>query len=111
MLKIYIKRGAIIISMWLEIHYFKLPKISKSWAGRRRSYEGKWNYPCYCPTNIYLFKADNGNTRKKMWNMLKFNNKNTRAMSLTSFWCLIVNFEQQVNVTIQYTENKVLGLP
>ena len=42
--------------------------------------------------------------------MLKFNNKNTRAMSLT-FWCLIVNFEQQVNVTIQYTENKVLGLP
>ena len=32
-------------------------------------------------------------------------------MSLTSFWCLIVNFEQQVNVTIQYTENKVLGLP
>ena len=95
-LKIYIKRGAIIISMWLEIHYFKLPKISKSWAGRRCSYEGKWNYSCYCPTNIYLFKAGNENTRKKMWNMFKFNNKNTRTMSLTLFWCLLTLNSKQM---------------
>ena len=30
---------------------------------------------------------------KKVWNILKVNNKNTRTRSLTSFWCLYCNFE------------------
>ena len=37
--------------------------------------------------NIYLFKVSNRNTRKKMWNMFKVNNKNIRTTSVTSFWC------------------------
>ena len=36
------------------------------------------------PANIYLFKVNNGNTGKEMWNMSKVNNKNTRTTSLTS---------------------------
>ena len=34
------------------------------------------------PANIYLFKVNNKNTRKK-WNILKVNSKNTRTTSLT----------------------------
>ena len=30
---------------------------------------------------------------KKVWNILKANNKNIRTRSLTSFWCLYCNFE------------------
>ena len=33
------------------------------------------------PDNIYLFKIYNRSTRKKMWNMFKVNNKNTRTTS------------------------------
>ena len=38
------------------------------------------------PANINVLKLNNKNTRKKMWNMFKVNNKITRTMSLTSFW-------------------------
>ena len=38
------------------------------------------------PANIYLFKGINRNTRKKVWNIFKVNNKNTRTMSMMSFW-------------------------
>ena len=45
------------------------------------------------PTQI-TFTCSNSTieTVKKVWNMFKFNNKNTRTLSLTSFWCFIVNF-------------------
>ena len=36
------------------------------------------------PTNIYLIKVNNGNTRKRCA-MFKVNNKKTRTMSLMSF--------------------------
>ena len=39
------------------------------------------------PANIYLFKVDNKILEKGMKNMFKFDNKNTRTTSLTSFWC------------------------
>ena len=40
------------------------------------------------PANIYLFKVNNGNTRK-MWNMFKANNKNTRTKKhqFCCFYC------------------------
>ena len=41
----------------------------------------------YNPANIYLFKVDSRNIRKKVWNMFKVNNKNTTTTSLTLFWC------------------------
>ena len=34
---------------------------------------------------IYLLKVNHRNTRTKVWNMFKVNNKNTR---MASFWCL-----------------------
>ena len=37
------------------------------------------------PANIFLFKVNNRNTRKKVRNMFKINNKNTRMTSMTSF--------------------------
>ena len=37
--------------------------------------------------NIYLFKGNNRNTRKKVGNTLKVNNENTRTTWMTSFWC------------------------
>ena len=36
------------------------------------------------PANIYLFKVNNTNTKKK-WNIFKVNNENTKATSLTFF--------------------------
>ena len=53
------------------------------------------------PANVYLFKFNNRNTRKRCeirskltiktperrQNMFKANKKNTRTTSLTSFWC------------------------
>ena len=45
----------------------------------------KWNYSS--PAGIYLLKVNNRNTRTKVWNMFKVNNKVTKT---TSF---IVNFE------------------
>ena len=33
------------------------------------------------------FKVSSRNTEKKVWNMLKVNNKDTRMKPLTSFWC------------------------
>ena len=38
------------------------------------------------PTNIYLFKVNNSDSRKKV-KYVKVNNKNTRTTSMTSFWC------------------------
>ena len=43
-----------------------------------------------CLAVIYLFKVNNGNTRKWCEICSKFNNKNTR---MTSFCAFIVNFE------------------
>ena len=50
------------------------------------------------PTNIYLFKVNNENTRKIceicskltiwLWKLFKVNNKDTRTTSMTSFSCL-----------------------
>ena len=39
-------------------------------------------------STINLFKVNNRNTRKKMWNLLNVDDKLTRATSLTSFWCV-----------------------
>ena len=40
------------------------------------------------PANIYLFKVNNRNTRRKVWNMFKAKNKNTRTMA--SFWYFLL---------------------
>ena len=40
------------------------------------------------PTNIYLFKVSNGNTRKKVAQNFKVNNKDTRTTSMTWFFYL-----------------------
>ena len=37
--------------------------------------------------NIYLFKVNNRSTKKKVWNMFRVNNKNTRMTSITLLWC------------------------
>ena len=42
----------------------------------------------FIPANIELFKVKNRNCRKKVWNMFKVNNKDTKTTSTTSFWCL-----------------------
>ena len=39
------------------------------------------------PANIYLLKVNNRNTWKKVSNMFTVNNKNTREVWMTSFWC------------------------
>ena len=39
------------------------------------------------PASIYLFKVSNRNIGEKMWNTFKFNSKNARTRSLTSFYC------------------------
>ena len=39
------------------------------------------------PTGSYLLKVNNRNSRKKVRDTLQANNKNTRAKSMTSFWC------------------------
>ena len=36
---------------------------------------------------IYLVKVTNRNTRIKVWNMFKVNNKNTKTTPMASFWC------------------------
>ena len=41
--------------------------------------------------NIYLFKFNNGNTRKEVIKMFKVNNTDTRTTSITSFWYLYYN--------------------
>ena len=43
-------------------------------------------WPHNYPANIYLFKINDRNTRKRC-NMFKVNNKNNRMTSMTSFWC------------------------
>ena len=42
----------------------------------------------HIPASIYLLKVNNRNTRNKVWNMFKVNNKDSRMTSMTSFWCL-----------------------
>ena len=37
--------------------------------------------------NNYLFKISKRNRRKRFEMMFKANNRNTRTISLTSFWC------------------------
>ena len=37
--------------------------------------------------NNYLFKISKRNRRKRFEMMFKVNNRNTRTISLTSFWC------------------------
>ena len=44
------------------------------------------------PANIYLFKVNNRNTRKKVWKMFNVDNKDTWGKSLVSFWCYYCNF-------------------
>ena len=45
---------------------------------------------CIYPTDFYLFKINNENTRNpfEVWNLFKISKSNTRATSVTSFWCL-----------------------
>ena len=59
------------------------------------------------PGGIFLFKVNNGNTKPVC--EIYFNNKDTKATSLTSFCCLIVNFSvfmvdfKQVNASWIYS--------
>ena len=54
------------------------------------------------PANIYLFKVNNKNTRKKLWNMFKVNNKNNRAASWLRSGVFIVNFEHISHLIITF---------
>ena len=45
--------------------------------------------PCQVSEKIYLFKVNNRNTLVKGVK----NNKDSKATSVSSFWCLCVNFE------------------
>ena len=41
---------------------------------------------------------------KKLWNMFKVNNKDTRTMSMTSFWCdFIVKLEHISHLFLLFT--------
>ena len=40
------------------------------------------------PAGIYLLKDNNINTRTKVWNMFKVNNKATKMTTMASFWWL-----------------------
>ena len=57
-------------------------------------------YPWICPANIYLFKVNNRNSRKKKWNMLKVDVLVFLSLSIfhTFFSVSIVDFEQ-VNIS------------
>ena len=58
-------------------------------SGRvKRKYWKKWVNNKPYPTNIYLLKVDNRNTRINVWNMFKVNDKDIRTTSMSSFWCL-----------------------
>ena len=62
----------------------KTDKIRKSWSSGNPDCLFKTNIPA----NIYFFKVNNRNTKKKkVWNMFKVNNKNTRTTSMMSFSC------------------------
>ena len=39
------------------------------------------------PASSDLLKVKNRNSRKKLWNMFKVNDKDTRTISMTSLWC------------------------
>ena len=45
------------------------------------------NFSKAIPTNFYLFKVNNRNTRKKVWNMFKVDNKD----NVVVFLLLILN--------------------
>ena len=45
------------------------------------------------PVNIYLFKVNSRNNRKKVWNEFAVNNNNTRTTSMTFSGVFIVNFK------------------
>ena len=66
---------------------------------------------CYCTAGICLFKFNNGNTRK-MWNLFRVNNKDTRTTSMT-FWCLyrwlLTGFTHCSGVSIADTEQVNTG--
>ena len=76
--------------MCLESKWVKLAQYQK------RHFADPWEKAVYplltllsCRQNladIYLFKLSNRNTRKKVWNILKAINENTRTTSMTSFW-------------------------
>ena len=42
------------------------------------------------PANKYMQNVSNRNIRKRCINMFKINNKDTRTMPITSFWCLLL---------------------
>ena len=42
---------------------------------------GRFNFPA----GIYLLKVNNRNTRTKVWNMFKINNKDSKTTPMASF--------------------------
>ena len=46
-----------------------------------------WQFELSFPASSDLFKVNYRNSRKKLRNMFKVNDKDTRTMSMTSFWC------------------------
>ena len=46
------------------------------------------SFEMHFPANIYLFKINSRNTRKRCNICTKLTNKNTRTKSMTSLWCL-----------------------
>ena len=46
-----------------------------------------WQFELSFPASSDLFKANIRNITKKLWNMFNVNDKDTRTMSMASFWC------------------------
>ena len=59
----------------------------------RKNLEFNAMSPMNLPANIYLFKVNNRNTRKKVWNMFKVNKKTPERRQWYRSDVLIVNFE------------------
>ena len=100
---------------WLWTRYYRLwmaillliPNIAINFGKHSQPFDQKLRARAKL-ANIYLFKANNRNSKKgkkyvqsqhykhqtKVRNMFKVNITNTRTTSFTSFWCFIVNLEQ-----------------
>ena len=88
---------------------------SYSWSTEKiNGLKKEQNASIALPANIYLLKVNNNrNTRKKVWNMFKVNNKNTRTTSLIYFIsvdnCSIIH-QTKINFRRNFHDKSKCGL-
>ena len=68
-------------------------------------YESPHEFLNYFPVGIYLLKVNNINTRTKVWNMFKANNKDTKTTSMVSLLLILNIFHTFVLVFLLLTLN------